>query len=542
MFELLQISSLEKVMPRLKLDAEPITKITVLGGEEASYQLALRADFGVEVEIKITSDIAEHITVYSVDCVPVRLAVYSPETVDDNYISKEPGMYPDVLTPVEDGKITAVGYYQSIWITVGKNAPEGVHKIKAELTIAEEMSCCELEYEVLPLRLPERELIFTQWFHADCIANFYNTPVWSERHWELIEDFVRTAADNGINMLLTPIFTPPLDTDVGGERLTVQLVKITKDGEKYTFDFSLLKRWIEVCRTNGIKYFEMAHLFTQWGARFTPKIMAWENGVEKKIFGWEVSATDERYESFLSQLLPSLVDFLKNEGVLENTYFHISDEPSENNLEDYLKAKEIAVRYLQGCKIIDALSDYEFYKRGVVNCPVVATNHIEAFIGKVDELWGYYCCAQLNGVSNRLIAMPSVRNRYMGVQMYKYNMRGFLHWGYNFYNTRFSKRSLNPFFETDAGMGFPAGDSFSVYPGRDGALCSLRLVVFYHAIQDLAALRLLESFIGREKVLELAESFTGELVFSECAADPKTLLDMRSAVNEELRRCAELEK
>ena len=68
-------------------------------------------------------------------------------------------------------------------------------------------------------------------------------------------------------MLLTPIFTPPLDTAVGGERTTVQLIDIVQDADgSYKFDWSRLKRWCDLCLRNGIKYLEIPHLFTQWGA------------------------------------------------------------------------------------------------------------------------------------------------------------------------------------------------------------------------------------------------------------------------------------
>ena len=36
-------------------------------------------------------------------------------------------------------------------------------------------------------------------------------------------------------MLLTPVFTPPLDTTVNGERLTVQLVDVRRDAGVYSF-------------------------------------------------------------------------------------------------------------------------------------------------------------------------------------------------------------------------------------------------------------------------------------------------------------------
>lgn len=69
---------------------------------------------------------------------------------------------------------------------------------------------------------------------------------------------------SGINVLLTPVFTPPLDTAVGGERPTVQLVDITLENGNYTFGFDRLKRFCRMAKRCGIKELEIAHLFTQW--------------------------------------------------------------------------------------------------------------------------------------------------------------------------------------------------------------------------------------------------------------------------------------
>ena len=57
--------------------------------------------------------------------------------------------------------------------------------------------------------------------------------------------------------------------------------------------------------------------------------------------------------------------------------------------------------------------------------------------------WVYYCCGQGYKVSNRFIAMPAWRNRILGVQLYKYKMEVFLHWGYNFsYSSTWLKASI----------------------------------------------------------------------------------------------------
>ena len=37
---------------------------------------------------------------------------------------------------------------------------------------------------------------------------------------------------------------------------------------------SKLEKFVELARGCGIKYFEMAHLFSQWGAKCAPKIVS----------------------------------------------------------------------------------------------------------------------------------------------------------------------------------------------------------------------------------------------------------------------------
>ena len=57
---------------------------------------------------------------------------------------------------------------------------------------------------------------------------------------------------------------------------------------------------------------------------------------------------------------------------------------------------------LEGCQIIDALSDYAFYKEGVIHRPIPANDSVQTFIDHgVENLWTYYCCGQGVDVSNR---------------------------------------------------------------------------------------------------------------------------------------------
>ena len=111
--------------------------------------------------------------------------------------------------------------------------------------------------------------------------------------------------------------------------------------------------------------------------------------------------------------------------------------------------------------------------------------------------------------------MPTYRNRILGLQIYKYGLKGFLHWGYNFYYSQRSLYEINPYVTSSADKSFPSGDSFTVYPSKDGAYASSRGKIFKEALQDIEICRMLEQKIGREKVVELIDKEAGmEVTFS----------------------------
>ena len=245
-----------------------------------------------------------------------------------------------------------------------------------------------------------------------------------------------------------------------------------------------------MCDRIGIKYFEIAHLFTQWGAKHAPKIMATVDGEYKKIFGWETDATSDEYVGFLRTFIPAFLEHMKKNGNDKRCFFHISDEPQLEHLEFYRAAKNSISDLLEGYVIMDALSDYDFWKMGIVDTPIPCNDHIGKFIeNNVPNLWTYYCCGQRINVSNRLISMPSWRNRSIGMQMYKYDIVGFLQWGFNFYNNQFSVDECEPYTDVSGEHWVPAGDTFSVYPAPHGKVYeSLRIVVFHDALQDMRAM------------------------------------------------------
>lgn len=542
-FETRCLHSLEKVFPDEALRAAPYSRGSALRGETFSFQVAYRTSEPTKgISATAISPLTDGIFLRSVGLVPSELPCMPGH--DDHVLRVTPGLYPDPLYPISGRQgLTGIhDQWRSVWVTVETDVgtPAGVYPIfvRFESATGEPLGEVCFELEIVGAELPPQTLIHTEWFHGDCLAAYYKVEVFGEAHWELIERYLETAAKHGMNMVLTPLFTPPLDTQVGGERPTVQLVDVTKDGACYVFGFERLERWIALCDRVGIRYFEFSHLFTQWGAKHAPKIMADDNGTYRRIFGWETDAAGEAYKGFLGAFLPCLVAFLRRRGLLDRSYFHVSDEPLAEHMPWYRSASELLQAHLSGMPIIDALTDYVYYEQGLVRRPIPANNHIEPFLERgVPELWTYYCCVQYRQVSNRFFNMPSARNRVIGIQMYKFRIAGFLHWGYNFWNTQYSMEAIDPYRVTDAGCTFPSGDAFLVYPGADGApVESIRMEVFQEALQDMRALQLLEGLIGRERVLAMIEEGLEEpLTFGAYPRDTAWLLGLREAVNAAIR-------
>lgn len=517
---------------------------SALLGERYVFQLCYQADgfgFGcskIDGKLLVEGPAKDWVKLQLVENVPVLLPIHDSDD-DGNYLRTTPGLYPDVLRPYDPSTVLSpTKGLKSVWVDVyvPADAKGGEYPITLKLIDfyenEKEYGSVTFNLEVIPALLPKQETTVTEWFHTDCLASYYNVEVYSERHWEIIGNFMETAVKNGINMILTPLFTPALDTAPGAERPTVQLVDIERKDGKWSFNLDKLERWVKLGLSKGVEYFEIGHLFTQWGAQHAPKVMATtENGYER-VFGWETDAAAPEYTAFLKQLIPEVLDKLKELGVDKNVVFHISDEPGEQHLEGYLKAKNTIKECLEGQVIMDALSDITFWEKGVVERPVVSIDHIHTYIErKVPNLWGYYCCCQTNKVSNRLLAMSTARNRIIGQQLYKYDIVGFLQWGYNFYYAQGSLGVINPYTCTEGNMWVPAGDTFSVYPSHDGkALESVHLEGFTQALTDIRAFKLAEKLTSKETVLSIIEE-QGEVTFTEYPRNDEQILTVREKVN-----------
>ena len=520
-----------------------VERISGLKEEECAFQLAYTSDDPdnyprMNCVLKVDSPISEYINIRQVEQVPVRYPCRI--TDDEDYLRREAGLYPDLLSPLDcfNHVFPTYNVLKTLYVTVKIPAsyPAGDYPMAFALECEDGSIAAEakLTFHCVNAVLPEQTMKYTNWFHSDCIANYYNLETFSEKHWEYIGKFIRTAAANGMNTILTPVFTPPLDTAIGHERRTIQLVDVEKTADGWSFGFEKLERWVKLCLENGIEFFEISHLYSQWGAVHAPKIMGRdESGEYKHLFGWETDSTSAEYCGFLRAFLKALIAECKKLGIDNRIMFHISDEPNREQADDYKAAREQIADLLDGYRVMDAMSHFELYEEGVVECPIPCSSDLGPFLeADIPDLWTYYCCGTRKGVSNRLIAMSMERARVIGLQFWKYDIKGFLQWGYNFYSSCGSCRPIDPYLVTDGDYWVPAGDCFVVYPGPDGnPLETLHLKAFTFALQDTRALQLACSLSSKEEVTAIIEKY-GTVTFFENPKGNNWLEKVREEINE----------
>ncbi len=529
------LSSLEKIYHNDKIPHKSFSHFSMLRNEKKSFQIVVETLEAFKGNLIINTSFP--FSLYSVEHIKSDFPMANG--ADDYFRFSDDGYYPDLLLPITN-EITFNKGVNVFWVEITSSKElVGNQNIEINLDLKSDYIINRnISVDVIDCDIDFKNFIYTNWFHTDCLSSYYNVEVFSDEYWRITKNFLKTAVDYGMNCVLTPLFTPPLDTEVGKERPTVQLVDVTVSKGRYYFNFDKLDLWIKMAKECGVKYFEMSHFFTQWGANSAPKIMATVDGKYKRIFGWETKSSSKEYTYFLKIFSKELKKYLEKNNLKDNTLIHVSDEPNLSMLISYSKASKLIHKLFKGYRIVDALSDPLFFLLKIVTSPIPSSDHIDKFIGKVPELWTYYCSAQIKKyVSNRFFCNDSIRTRVIGYQMYKFGVRGFLHWGYNFYYTQLSKSLIDPFKVSDAGGKFPSGDCYVVYPAPDGnPYHSIRLKVFYDALQDMAALNTLEKISNRKTCIDIIEENVNyPLTFSQYPHSDEWLLMTREKINSKIK-------
>ncbi len=498
-------SSSIRQFPTDPLPAKALTSLDAARGERLSFQLAYRSEksdtydvFRVRASIEGPKGWSLRVRREGLVPVPNMNIPFEHDPIDNDCWGKVPGMVPDPLFD-SDEEVLRPCQKQAFWFsfrTPEKTAP-GAYVLTVRLQMFDRKGekpvgrplVRKLTVRVHDVVLkPHRGFCVTHWIYCDCIAAWYRTNGFDERFWKLLEAYLRNMAEHGQDAVYVPVFTPSLDKD----KIPSQLLKVKRLGKgRYRFDWSDVKRYVELARKCGIKEMEWCHLASQGGAKHAIRIYEGQGEGEKLLWPDGTPSTAPVYAEFLRAYLPELKKFLDENGLFKTSFFHISDEPhGEEALANYRAVRAIILEAAPWFTATDALSELAFAREKLVELPDVILMKALDFIREGIPCSCYYCGGPRAKYLNHLIdtALPKVAMH--GFVFYRWPFKGFLHWGYNYWNVFGTRTLLDPFSSLngrDGGGAVPDaahGDMFVVYPGENGPIDSIRWEVFAEAMQD----------------------------------------------------------
>ena len=471
--------------------------IEVALNEQFSFQVFMRleGDHVEQIRIQVEGPEKWSIRVRRVGVVPV-LHHNRPEnesSTDIDGVGHIPGYVPDPLFD-ESSILLPTGETHSFWVTVCPfSAREGYYTLKVRVFPEKGKEITHaVGVRLHDITIRKRsEFPVTHWFYLDCLLDWYKTDISDPRLWEILARYMRDMVQHGQDVIYVPLFTPPLD----GVKRPCQLLKVKRTGaNQYHFDWTDVRRYINLAKECGFTYFEWCHFFTQWGAEHAIGVYKDQGEEESLLWPADTPATAKTYRTFLSQCIPELKRFLLETETLDQSFFHVSDEPhGEEHLMNYQMACAMLKELAPWMKVIDAVGDPKFVSQTLMDMPISHIRNVFQFINDDIPCWCYYCSNPHSNYLHRHLDDPLPKIAMHGFLFYRWPLRGFLHWGYNYWLQGGTRNLIDPYTVQD-GLRWPNwgyGDPFLVYPGPEGPVDSIRWEVFGESLQDYALLQTL---------------------------------------------------
>ncbi len=511
------VDPLQKVFPESSYFAPMEAHADVARGEHASFQFVVRANADIKnLMVAVNAPVLGETTlseILSGFVSFVKVGRASPDPSKDAYAPMS-GYFPDPII-YEDNRDVAFGTSQPIWVTVKipLDCSTGIYKgnieVKGEIDGKSFSEKKDFEIEVFTPVIDETSLWVTNWFFLDRLSYLNNNePVekHSELYWELSRTMAKTLADYRQNVAMISPF------DHTG---------FSYEDGKWDFDFSNFNRMVNLFIEEGvIGRLEGGHFGSRldgdWLGPFGLHVPVFgDKEKDKELWPLEKPETREFYSAFL----PAFVENIKANGWEKQYVQHIADEPINENVESYIEISKFLKSLVPDLVVIEACHTHQL--ENMIDIWVPQMNFLKDGLGfyadrqgQGDEAWYYTCLAPKGEWANRFVELPLIKTRLLHWVNFKYDIPGYLHWGFNFWGSNSGiVTAADPYDDVSgmivsSGNILPGGDCWISYPGYKTIYPSIRLEAMRDGIVDYELLKMYS-----EKFPEKAITLVGTTVY-----------------------------
>jgi hypothetical protein len=484
-------------------DATSAISLCAARNEREDAQLCLRSSGGIrECRVQVSDLAGPGGALIPAACVTADFVGYVPlwvNTADngngEHIIRRAPGYFPD---PFLEWPVVSLypDQTQPVWLTVAvpTDAAPGQYQGTVTVTADGETTSLPLSLEVWPFTLPAKTSMWnTNWFTTSCLEGWYGVERFSEDWWEWVERVACNMGQHRHNTILTPLFS---------------LVRTTRQGDGYAFDYANLDRWVELFDRYGvaerIEGSHLGHRADDWESEFVFSSFPLhdEAGALETLPSTPISDPDRR--ALLTAFLQGVWAHLREKGWADRFIMHQADEPVPPNEASYRELSDFVRQVLPGVPRIDAVMAGGL--EGCVDIRVPQIQELEDGCGREgEELWTYTCLAPQGPHPNRFLDFSSLKTRIIPWLNWRYGAVGYLHWGYAHWSPWAGQEGqVDPWSNATGSserlpvgkLPLPPGDPHVVYPGQ-GKICnSIRWEMVRRGTEDYEYIKLLEAAIA----------------------------------------------
>jgi hypothetical protein len=527
------VDPLEKVFPEVSLFPSLKATADVARGEHATFQYAFRSSFPAEhltasvtqLDQKYSLINRQNVNIGFVDYVRTGKTIPSPPP---DKLTSPSGFFPDPIIDTSYINVRA-DYTQPIWVSINipKNTPSGEYhgqfNILGRINNKNRELHVPFSIHVYPVTIDSSSLWVTNWFafgeNQFKLMNNGNSVIpFSEKYWELLKITAQKMADYDQNVVL---ISPLL------------LAEYSLNNGKYDIDFSHFDRYVETfLQAGALKRIEGGHIggrMGDWNTSFGVSVPV----VNSNPTVFEMQAiSNQTAQDFYKQFIPALLAHLKEKGWDKIYVQHIADEPTDQNYQSYIDIASFIKNLAPGIPIIDAVMTKKLNNIVDIWVPILDVldkeyDYFEGRQSKGNEVWTYTCTGPQGNYANRFIELPLIKTRILHWINFRYNISGYLHWGFNHWNDNPFDETVNP--ETE----WPGGDCYIVYPGFKKLYSSIRLEAMRDGIMDYELLKMLS-----QKDPDKAKEICSQVIYSfdRYNTDIKVFMEKRKMILELLSK------
>lgn len=356
----------------------------------------------------------------------------------------------EITRPLEDGSLWQGRAAFYVRINIASDAEPGCYEGRIVLKIGEESLFVPVTLKIYKTVIPSLKnasFHMINWIYFNDLAKMHGASRGSDQYKELLEAYFENQLDMRNDYLMIPSGEPVRDAS----------------GYVVDFDFSHAAMVGNMALERGFKYIL---------GGFVARFKVWDE--EDHYLLWDRNVGVTTLEGFrqLKLYFQRAWECVEKNGWQKQYMQCLVDEPQFPNSLAYRALSGICRSQMPGIRINDPVETTDIY--GAVDVWVVKQAIYEKYLDTYralqnigEEVWLYTCGFPSGSMMNRVIDLPLTVSRLPIWLCFHYQCPGFLHWGYHYHNAEVEKETC---FRRGDQRKYPAGNSFVVYPARDGAL------------------------------------------------------------------------